>query len=557
MSTKVITSQKLMRAMSAERQRLFPLLLCFACITECLYLLLLALAPLPWLHLSSTPLLTDWSWTLLPARLLLAGTGALLTTASGKTILSPLLLGVTLLALVAIYGWAIVHGVRTAPKEKPSRLWLLFLFGSILIFGLTLLLQPRLFSDDVFTYIFSGRILAVYHANPLNTAPGQFPTDLYVQWVIAGRDAPNIYGPLWLCVTWLLVGFGGNAVTTLLLFKGLALLAHLVNCLLVWSILGKTAPTRQLPGTLLYAWNPLALIELAGSGHSEGLLLTLLLLATWLYVCEAGRWRIRRTTGVLLIFGLAIGTNTIVLLLAPLYIWFDIRTHRTAEQVFWSFLWRAVLVALPALAVSLPFWRGASTFFAITSAIDMQHFVHSPVGLLAGPLGALFTAVAHGLHLAPFLQPVTSAEITLRASATFIFALIYFNLFGQVRRAPTTLAGMRYSPDADQETLLPGFDVLVRSWCLAIFWYVVLVSGWFWPWYVLWMFWTVTLRRFDTITSTVIVLTNTALFLYVFLSLPRAILATYQSALIFGIPLLYLVVMESREKWQERKRVLL
>jgi len=70
----------------------------------------------------------------------------------------------------------------------------------------------------------------------------------------------------------------------LLFFKGLALLSHLVNCVLIWVILGKLAPARRLLGTFLYAWNPLALIELAGNGHNDGMLICLLLLATWLSV---------------------------------------------------------------------------------------------------------------------------------------------------------------------------------------------------------------------------------------------------------------------------------
>ena len=46
-------------------------------------------------------------------------------------------------------------------------------------------------------------------------------------------------------------------IVSLFLFKGLALLAHLVNCVLIWGILSEIAPSRRILGTLLYAWNPL------------------------------------------------------------------------------------------------------------------------------------------------------------------------------------------------------------------------------------------------------------------------------------------------------------
>src|SRR5579872_4893708 len=48
----------------------------------------------------------------------------------------------------------------------------------------------------------------------------------------------------------------------------LELLAHLCAILLIWTIAGKVAPAYRLAGTWLYAWNPLALIELAGYANT-------------------------------------------------------------------------------------------------------------------------------------------------------------------------------------------------------------------------------------------------------------------------------------------------
>ncbi|MBV9691302.1 MAG: hypothetical protein JO202_16500 [Ktedonobacteraceae bacterium] len=305
---------------------------------------------------------------------------------------------------------------------------------------------------------------------------------------------------------------------TLLLFKGVELLAHLFNCLLIWAILGKIAPSRCLVGTLLYAWNPLALIELAGNGHSEGMLLSLLLLAVWLYVQGKTAHRI----GTLLIFGLALSTNLITLLLVPLYAWFDVRIERRVSARLWGLCWRIVISVAPALIITVPFWHGASTFFAITSAIDTQHFMHAPLAVLAIPTRALFQFVAEQLHLPPFLQPLVAADLTLHASAIFIFALIYAGLFGRVRHAPTTSTKMHYSARADQAANLSGFDVLLTSWGVAILWYVILVSGCFWPWYMLWLLWIVTLRRLDIFSITVLLLLGTALLIYPFLHLGGA-----------------------------------
>ncbi len=529
------------------QQRHFPSFVIMLVLFELCYLLIVALSPFPQLGLSGSPIALTWSWTLLPSQALLLIAGPLIT----HTWFVPTLLGLILLGLLAIYAYGI-HSVIQNVFHRHR--WLYILLGGALLFSLTLLLQPMLFSDDVFTYIFSGRILTLYHANPFNTAPMQFPADPYLRWVVAGRDAPNLYGPLWYYVSSLLVSIGGNhQVGTLLLFKGIAILSHLVNIVLVWSILGLIAPKRRALGTLLYAWNPLVLIELAGSGHSEGVLLFLLFLGTWLYVSQEDHW-LRWVA--FLVFGLALSMNLIVALCIPLLLWFDVRSEHAIGRAIGGFCWRTVLVLLPALMIWLPFWRGSSTFFALTSAIDMEHFIHSPIGTLVGPTRAFFRLIAYVLRFPPNWDPISSADVTLRGSATFIFVLIYGNVFGRVRHAPSDSASVRSSPDVDEASTRAGFDVLLYAWNVAVFAYLMLVSGWFWPWYLLWLLWIAVLRRFDTFTSTMLILSGTVLFFYLFAGLLKAPVALYQSTLIFGLPLVYLVSVKSRQRQRERTETL-
>ena len=533
-----------------EQQRRFPSFVVLVVLIELCYLLIIALSPLPQLGLSGSPITLAWSWTLLPSQVLRSLIGASIL----HSWIVPTLLGLTLLGLLATYAYGIHCVSHHSEGEMQRRHWLYILLGGTLLFSLTLLIQPMLFSDDVFTYIFSGRIFTIYHANPFNTAPLQFPADPYLRWVVAGHDAPNLYGPLWYYVSSLLVNIGGNnQLGTLLLFKGLAVLSHVINVVLVWSILDHIAPKRRVLGTLLYAWNPLILIELAGSGHSEGVLLFLLFLGTWLYVTQEGHWL---KWLAFLAFGLALSMNLIVALCIPLLLWFDVRSERVIARAIRGFCWRAVLVLLPALTIWLPFWRGTSTYFALTSAIDMQHFIHSPIGTLVGPTHAFFRLIAYVLRFPPTWDPISSADVTLRGSATFIFVLIYGNVFGRVRHAPGTLTGIRSSSNIDKDSIKPGFEVLLYAWNVAVFAYLMLVSGWFWPWYLLWSLWITVLRRFDAFTSTMLVLSGTVLFFYLFMGLLKAPVALYQSTLIFGLPLLYLVSVKGRQRQRERTEIL-
>ncbi len=167
---------------------------------ELLFLLLFALVPLPRLRLFATPLPDAWPWTLALSHWLFPEAWS--NAASGYNLPFPALLAGTLLALIGTYTLTIVVVRRVKLSgDTAERGWLALLLAGVLVFGITLLFLPRLFSDDVFTYIFSGRILSIYHLDPLNTAPFQFPGDPYLRWVISGRRAPNIYGPLWLCIT--------------------------------------------------------------------------------------------------------------------------------------------------------------------------------------------------------------------------------------------------------------------------------------------------------------------------------------------------------------------
>ncbi|MHB8600015.1 MAG: hypothetical protein ACYDER_24795 [Ktedonobacteraceae bacterium] len=541
---------------SSKQQRqsipLLPTLLLLAGITELLYILVLALTPLPGLHFMSTPLMSAWPWTLAPSRWLFPGAWTTTSTTGGAPQYDwfhAILFAVVLVGLIGAYALAIRAVLRmTSMANAPSR-WFLLIVGVAVVFSLTLLFQPTLLSDDVFSYIFSGRLLAIYHVDPLNTIPAQFPGDPYLQWVIAGRNTTNIYGPLWLYIASFLVTISNNPVVTLLLFKGVAILSHIINCLLLWAILSKIAPTRRLQGTLLYAWNPLVLLELAGSGHSDGVLITLFLLATWLYVQGLGR---RYELAVAVTLGFAVSMNFIALLIAPLFFWFLVRSEHNIARSMWGFCWRMCVTLIIAALVSLPLWRGESTFFALTSAVDMSHFEHSPVGLLTQPMRWFFGLVAQWSNFPPVMQPTTAADTTLRATTIFIFALIFFYLFGKVRHATTTIGGMRYSPDADQHMDLPGFDVLLDSWCRTVFWYLVLLSGWFWPWYVLWAIWIVVLRRFDARTITILLLSCTALLSYPLQAFAGTPVSEYQSLFVFGIPLIYIVL--NRTLWKERNR---
>ncbi len=463
-----------------------------------------------------------------------------------------LLLAVILLALAILHLFAVGKiNKRDLSRENASCSagWLLLLLIGAVIFGITLLAQPALFSDDVFRYIFTGRILTVYHADPMTTAPAQFPHDPYLSW-IAQPGMPNVYGPLWLTFTSLLARIDGSPVTMLLLFKASTLVFHLLDCVIIWAILGKIAPTRRFLGTLLYAWNPLVLIESAGNGHNEAALILLLLLATWLYVQresyperdQSGSYTppqgkgIWYEIGALVLLGTAAAINFIALLVAVMFIWFVVRKHRSVARVSRDAGWRVVLVLIPVVLLYLPFWQGGATYLAITSNTSIEPTGISFVNMLATPLRGFFSflAVLSNYH-SPDVEPVPAANATVLGTSIFMYALIYLYLLSKMRKGGQ-------------------FDTLLRSWSTALVGYIILAVGAFWPSFVLWALWVTVLRRFDALNVSVLLLSYTALLIYPLLYVGSGPAAVYASILIFGIPLVYLL-LPLRKRRSERNRL--
>jgi hypothetical protein len=79
---------------------------------------------------------------------------------------------------------------------------------------------------------------------------------------------------------------GGSPTRYILLFRFLAFALHLINALLVMIILrtmGRSSRTVTI-GTLLYAWNPLVILEGSLSGHNDLFMITFMLLGILLCV---------------------------------------------------------------------------------------------------------------------------------------------------------------------------------------------------------------------------------------------------------------------------------
>lgn len=156
-------------------------------------------------------------------------------------------------------------------KQIKSSWSLLLIWTATIMTGLMFVSTPAMLSKDLFVYADYGHVITTYHANPFFVAPNVSSHDaitLLDDW----RGTTAAYGPIWLYLCSALSLFlGNNPLHYFYVYRLLGLTCHLLNTLLVFKILcarGCGSYTSRL-GILLYAWNPLALLESSMGAHND------------------------------------------------------------------------------------------------------------------------------------------------------------------------------------------------------------------------------------------------------------------------------------------------
>ncbi|HYO99067.1 MAG TPA: glycosyltransferase family 87 protein [Pyrinomonadaceae bacterium] len=190
-------------------------------------------------------------------------------------------------ALAACAAWLVWRG-----REVRSMLIILIVFAAL--FRLSVLFTPPQLSDDIYRYIWDGRVQAA-RVNPYRYIPAddalRFLRDPDIYPNINRRDfAPTIYPPLAQMIFFLATRVSEQVVwmkVVMVLFEGVGLYA-------LSALLASFGWPRQRV-LVAAAWHPLAVWEIAGSGHLDALVVAFVALA--LVARRRGR---EGLTGVLL-----------------------------------------------------------------------------------------------------------------------------------------------------------------------------------------------------------------------------------------------------------------
>ena len=185
--------------------------------------------------------------------------------------------GFTILALVqgAFYLAAVVLTWRGGLSRRA----LLAVLAVAALMRLAVLLAPPYLSDDINRYVWDGRVEAAginpYRYVPADAHLAALRDETIFPKINRADYAPTIYPPVAEYIFFL----GTRLRESLTAMKATLLAFELAGVLLLLRLLEESRLPRE--RILIYAWHPLTLWEVAGSGHVDAAIVTFVALALW------------------------------------------------------------------------------------------------------------------------------------------------------------------------------------------------------------------------------------------------------------------------------------
>lgn len=167
--------------------------------------------------------------------------------------------------------------------------------GAAMVLRLSLLFAVPELSDDFYRFIWDGRLLS-QGISPFATLPSKLMEDpefnqiAINQQLFQGMNSPDyftVYPPIAQWVFYLAAKlFPDSIFGNLMVMRLITILFEAGSVILIIKILrvSKLSANRA----LIYAWNPLVIIELTGNLHLEAIMIFFLLLA--IYLLHKGKW---------------------------------------------------------------------------------------------------------------------------------------------------------------------------------------------------------------------------------------------------------------------------
>jgi len=222
----------------------------------------------------------------------------------GLNILPTLAFAVMALVAFLAYIWSLrtSFSVQTVVKAAVTFQLLAFLSYPIL-------------SSDIFSYMSADRVYTEYGQNAWIVTPDTFPEDRFAP-LADWKDQTKVYGAV-NQIVYLPAAYLGNddVASTLVLYKLTTLVFALGSLVVFWKL---TAGSKDKVRAVLLQtifWNPLFVLEMAGNGHNDIIMIFFVLLSILLWKQQRWLW-----AGVTL--ALAVQVKLIPVVLFAYFAWY-------------------------------------------------------------------------------------------------------------------------------------------------------------------------------------------------------------------------------------------
>ncbi len=338
-------------------------------------------------------------------------------------------------------------------KSNLSALSFKKIFYYYLGLNLILLFVWPIGSNDIFSYIYQGRIFSIFHANPYLASYSQFSSDEFFR-LIANRwiFKPAPYGPVFIFLSAFLAWLGkASLYFSLFLFKALFVAANLLSAYLLYKL-------GSLKTFYLYAFNPLVIFEFVINGHNDVLLVLACLLCLLLLTKNSGLKNYLLSFLFLLLSGL-IKLTTIIFW--PVWLLLALKKIGNKRRP----LLAALAALISALALSMAFYApGRQALIDFYSALAKQNSLSYFYSLTIFIFNKFFI----------FFNAVKGLKISLVLSR-LIFSLVYVYLLLRIifLKSNNLKGGLKDNLIKYQTWILLFFFLTFFTWIMP--WYFTLL----------------------------------------------------------------------------------
>lgn len=330
------------------------------------------------------------------------------------------------------------------------------------IFRLTLLFSTPSLSQDIYRYVWDGKV-ASEGINPYQHPPDAQELnslrDDEIHPKVNHKEIPTIYPPAAQIVFWAIHEISPATHS----FKLAFLVFDLLTMAIIFFILKSFSinPNRL----LLYAWNPLVIIEFSGSGHMDIVGIFFLILALWLLI--KNRWH-----GSTFMLALSFLTKFVAIIFLPIVMFFK---KENKLIILLLFLILTGLFYLPYADAGQKLFAGLLTY---TEKWQYNSPVFSPI--LAGVKELLPESLVTDLMITPYglsedaeTLATRKADLALHISKIIIavtFSAIFIYFFVRLKR-----------------DIKRAGDVWIFRLGLTLLGAFILLNPTVHPWYICWV----------------------------------------------------------------------